>query len=209
MALSKPTNFLLQLMGAYFERLYTSPLKTKAITSCIIASLGNFMSQKISGAKYLNQDSLLAFALFGLIFGGPLPHYFYTYVQPFLKNPLSLLLVERCLYTPCYQALALYMIALFEVQSFTYYLDSQLIVLDFITLKFILLQGNTHNDAYKQLKKLYLPVLTANLKYLTVLQYLNLKYVPPLLRVLVVNLIGFFWAIYLAQQRSKQSKTTK
>lgn len=28
------------------------------------------------------------------------------------------------------------------------------------------------------------------------------------LRVLVVNLIGFFWAIYLAQQRSKQSKTT-
>lgn len=183
MALSKPTNFLLQLMGAYFERLYTSPLKTKAITSCIIATLGNFMSQKISGAKYLNQDSLLAFALFGLIFGGPLPHYFYTYMQPFLKNPLSLLLVERCLYTPCYQALALYMIALFE--------------------------GNTHNDAYKQLKKLYLPVLTANLKYLTLLQYLNLKYVPPLLRVLVVNLIGFFWAIYLAQQRSKHSKTRK
>ncbi|XP_034182380.1 peroxisomal membrane protein 2 [Osmia lignaria lignaria] len=179
MALSKPTNFILHLTSAYFERLYNSPLKTKAITSCIIATLGNFISQKISGVKRLNQDSLLAFALFGLLFGGPAPHYFYTFMQPLLKNPLILLLVERLLYTPCYQALALYMIALFE--------------------------GNTYEDSYKQLKKLYLPVLTANLKYITLLQYLNLKYVPPLLRVLVVNLIGFFWAIYLAQQRSKQS----
>ncbi|CAK9812478.1 Peroxisomal membrane protein 2 [Anthophora quadrimaculata] len=182
MALSKPTNLILQLTSAYFERLYTSPVKTKAITSCIIATLGNFLSQKISGVKRINEDSLLAFALFGLFFGGPLPHYFYTCIQPFVRNPLILLLVERCLYTPCYQALALYMLSIFE--------------------------GNTHNDACKQMKKLYLPVLMANLKYLTLLQYINLKYVPPVLRVLVVNLIGFFWAIYLAQQRTKHSKAT-
>ncbi|OAD62773.1 Peroxisomal membrane protein 2 [Eufriesea mexicana] len=182
MALSKPTNLIFQLTAAYFDRLYTSPLKTKAITSCIIATLGNFLSQKISGVKRINEDSLLAFALFGLFFGGPLPHYFYTYIQPFVKNPLMLLLVERCLYTPCYQALALYMLSLFE--------------------------GNTHKDSYKQLKKLYWPVLTANLRYLTLLQYINLKYVPPVLRVLVINLIGFFWAIYLAQQRIKHSKAT-
>ncbi|PBC33662.1 peroxisomal membrane protein 2 [Apis cerana] len=182
MALSKPRNLILQLTSAYFERLYTSPVKTKAITSCIIATIGNFLSQKISGVKHLNEDSLLAFALFGLIFGGPLPHYFYTYIQLFVKNPFILLLVERCLYTPCYQALALYMLSLFE--------------------------GNTHKDACKQMKSLYWPVITANLKYLTLLQFINLKYVPPILRVLVVNLIGFFWAIYLAQQRSKQSKIT-
>ncbi|KAF3425242.1 hypothetical protein E2986_02352 [Frieseomelitta varia] len=143
MALSKPTNFIFQLTAAYFQSLYTNPLKTKAITSCVIAAFGNFISQKISGAKHFNEDSFLAFALFGLFFGGPLPHYFYTYIHPFVRNPLLLLLIERCLYTPCYQGLTLYMLSIFE------------------------------------------------------------------LRVLVVNLIGFVWVIYLAQQRSKQSKAIK
>lgn len=183
MALSKPTNLLLHLTSAYFQRLYTSPVKTKAITSCVIATLGSFISQKISGAKRINEDTLLAFALFGLFFGGPLPHYFYSSIQPFVKNPLIFLLVERLLYTPCYQALALYMLSLFE--------------------------GNSHKESSKQMKKLYWPILIANLKYLTLLQYINLKYVPPVLRVLMVNLIGFFWAIYLAQQRSKHSKGRK
>ncbi|XP_053987980.1 peroxisomal membrane protein 2 [Hylaeus volcanicus] len=176
MALSKPSNLVLQLIGAYFEHLHVSPVKTKAITSCIIATLGNFLSQKISGAKHVNSDSLLAFALFGLFFGGPVPHYFYTFIHPFVKSPYKLLLIERCLYTPCFVALALYMLSVFE--------------------------GSTHKTASKKMQKLYWPVLSANLKYLTLLQYINLKYVPPMLRVLVVNLIGFFWTVYLAQIQS-------
>ncbi|XP_076292320.1 peroxisomal membrane protein 2 [Lasioglossum baleicum] len=180
MALSKPMDLILQLTSGYFERLYTNPVKTKAITSCVIASLGNLLSQKIAGAKVINGDSLLAYGLFGLFFGGPVPHYFYKYIHPFARSPLALLLIERCLYTPLYQALTLYMLALFE--------------------------GNSHKDAVKQAKNLYWPVLNANLKYLTLLQFINLKYVPPMLRVLVVNLIGFFWVIYLAQKRSRQGK---
>ena len=179
MAFSKP-NIILQLTSAYFERLYTSPIKTKAITSCIIAVAGNYLSQRISGVKHVNKDSLLAFALFGLLFGGPVPHYFYMYIHPLVKNPLMLLAIERCLYMPCFQALALYMLALLE--------------------------GNTHNDACKQMKKLYWPILGANLRYLTLLQYINMRYVPPVLRVLMVNLIGFFWTVFLAQQRAKQEK---
>ncbi|XP_031849698.1 peroxisomal membrane protein 2 [Nomia melanderi] len=181
MSLSKPMDLILQLTSAYFERLYTNPVRTKALTSCIIASLGNYVSQKIAGAKVTNGDSLLAFALFGLFFGGPVPHYFYSYIYPFVRNPLGLLLIDRCLYTPCFQALSLYMLSIFE--------------------------GNTHNDACKQMKKLYWPILNANLKYITLIQFINLKYVPPVLRVFVMNIIGFFWIIYLAQQRAKQART--
>ncbi|XP_033321734.2 peroxisomal membrane protein 2 [Megalopta genalis] len=180
MALSKPMDLILQLTSAYFERLYNSPVKTKAITSCIIASLGNIVSQKISGAKFVNGENVVVYGLFGLFFGGPIPHYFYQFIHPIVRNPLLLLLIERCLYTPCYQALTLYMLALFE--------------------------GNASKDAVKQMKRLYWPVLSANLKYLTLLQFINIKYVPPVLRVLVVNLIGFLWVIYLAQQRSRQEK---
>ncbi|XP_078045704.1 peroxisomal membrane protein 2 [Augochlora pura] len=180
MALSRPMDLLLQFTGTYLERLYTSPVKTKAITSCILASLGNIVSQKISGAKYVNGDSVLVYGLFGLLFGGPIPHYFYQFIHPFVRNPLLLLLIERCLYTPCYQALTLYVLALFE--------------------------GNTSNDAMKQMKKLYWPLLSANLKYLTLLQFINFKYVPPMLRVLFINLVGSMWVIYLAQQRAREQK---
>ncbi|KAL6427035.1 hypothetical protein ACFW04_009311 [Cataglyphis niger] len=179
MSLSKPANIVYNLLGAYLQQLYVSPLKTKAITSCIIAALGNVVSQKLSG-RQLNQDSVLTFALFGLFFGGPLPHYFYTYVPLLVKHPLGILLIERLLYTPCYLAFALYMLAIFE--------------------------GNSHRVASIQMQKLYLPTLIANLKYLTLFQYINIKYVPPMLRVLMVNLVGFAWVVYLANKRAKALK---
>ncbi|KZC13271.1 PREDICTED: peroxisomal membrane protein 2 [Dufourea novaeangliae] len=181
MVLSKMTNVMFQLTSSYLEQLFTSPVKTKAISSCIINSLGNLLAQKISGAKTINRESLLAFAMFGLIIGGPVPHYFHSLVHPFVKNPLMVLLIERCLYTPCFQVLTLYMLAVFE--------------------------GNTHNDACIRVKKLYLPVLLANMKYLTLLQYLNLNYVSPMIRDLVVNMISFFWIVYLALQWSKEAKS--
>ncbi|KAG5310944.1 PX24C protein, partial [Acromyrmex insinuator] len=180
MVLSKPVNLFYSLIGAYLQRLYYSPLKTKAITSCIIGALGNVVSQKLSNIKQLNEDSILAFALFGLLFGGPVPHYFYTYIQLFVKHPLGILLIERLIYTPCFQALALYLLAIFE--------------------------GKTHQVAYTQMQKLYLPTLRANLKYLTLFHYINIRYVPPMLRVLIVNLIGFVWIIYVANKRAKVSK---
>ncbi|XP_043258456.1 peroxisomal membrane protein 2 [Colletes gigas] len=176
MALSKPSNLFLHFIGTYFEQLYINPVKTKAITSCILATLSNYISQKISGAKHMNHDSLLAYALFGLFFGGPVPHYFYTFIHPFVKSPFKLLLIERCIYLPCFQALALYMLSR--------------------------LQGNTHKYSCKEMKRLHWHVVSTNLKYLTLLQYINFKYVPPGLRVLMINLISFFWTIYIAQLQS-------
>ncbi|XP_046750993.1 PXMP2/4 family protein 3 [Diprion similis] len=179
MAVSKAVDIVYDLVGAYFYSLHSTPLKTKALTSCCIATLGNYVSQKLSGGKHLNQDSLIAFALFGFIFGGPAPHFFYQHVHKLTKHSLGILLIERLLYTPCFQVLSLYMLARFE--------------------------GKTHETSYSQLAKLYLPVLTANLKYLTLFQFINITFVPPMLRVLVVNLIGFFWSIYLANKRAKQA----
>ncbi|XP_066599902.1 PXMP2/4 family protein 3 [Prorops nasuta] len=177
MALSKPSQMFYNLAAAYFDQLYTHPLRTKALTSCVIAALGNYVSQHIVGVKKISEDSILAFGLFGLLFGGPLPHYFYQYVFKLVKNPYGVLLIERLIYTPCFQALSLYLLSRFE--------------------------GKTHAAASEQLKKLYLPVLAANLEIITLLQYINIKFVPPMLRVLVSNLIGFFWVIYLAKKRAR------
>ncbi|XP_011306287.1 PXMP2/4 family protein 3 [Fopius arisanus] len=183
MSLSKPSQIILDIVGAYFNSLYMNPIRTKAITSCVLAVAGNYISQKISGTKEINHDSLLAFGLFGLLFGGPVPHYFYKYIHLFTKLPLGILLTERLVYTPLFQAFALYMLTRLE--------------------------GKSHDESRKNMEKLYLPILLANYKYLTLLQFINIRYVPPMLRVLVVNFIGFAWTIYLANARSRASKKRK
>lgn len=58
----------------------------------------------------------MAFALFGLLFNGPISHFFYQWVPLVSKNPLTILLIERTIYTPCYQAFALYTLARLEVK---------------------------------------------------------------------------------------------
>ncbi|XP_043281928.1 peroxisomal membrane protein 2 [Venturia canescens] len=177
MSLSKPKEILYDLLGRYFRNLYTHPIKTKAITSCVTAVLGNYLAQKLTRAQHINQDSLMAFALFGLLCGGPISHFFYQWVPLISKNPLTILLIERTIYTPCYQAFALYMLARFE--------------------------GKSHENSMKNLHELYWPILEANLKYLTLLQFINIRYVPPVLRVLMVSIIGLMWTIFLAKKRER------
>jgi len=177
MSLSKPVELLYDVLGMYLNSLYSSPIKTKAITSCVTATLGNYLAQRLTGVKHINQDSLVAFGLFGLIFGGTVPHFFYRYVPLVTKNPLGILFIERILYTPCFQALALYMLARFE--------------------------GKSHAQSMKDFNRLYSPILEANLKYLTLLQFINIRYVPPMLRVLVINVIGLLWCIFLAKKRER------
>lgn len=53
MALSKPRNLILQLTSAYFERLYTSPVKTKAITRYVIININLTLIFKLYFRKIL------------------------------------------------------------------------------------------------------------------------------------------------------------
>ncbi|XP_049859980.1 peroxisomal membrane protein 2 isoform X2 [Schistocerca gregaria] len=182
MALSKP---IYSLMEKYFEQLYTHPIRTKSINSCVIAVLGNLAFQYLSGNKVLNQDSLIAYGLYGLLFGGTIPHFFYKGLDGFIPygtshRSLKQLAVERFIFMPLYQAFSLYMLARLE--------------------------GKSHNEAIGQLLRIYGPTVRANWIWLTVVQYLNLRLVPPMLRVLFANLIGFFWIIYLAKRRQARER---
>lgn len=105
--------------------------------------------------------------LYSLIFGGSFPHYFYKYVEEFLKNAgkakqMYLFLIERLVYAPVYQAISLYFLSRFE--------------------------GNNHDFALKNLCKLYWPLLTTNWKYLSLLVFINVKFVPPMVSQFIVNL---------------------
>lgn len=178
MVLSKP---LYSLLGAYFEQLFNHPVRTKSVTSCVIAASANICSQKIAGAKRLNSDSVLAYGLFGLIFTGPLSHLFYQWLDRVTQDRrfrgLLMLLGERALFAPAITALSLYFITRFE--------------------------GKDHDEGVTNLTDLYKMILVNNWKFLTLPVLINLRFVPPMLRVLVANLIGFCWIVFLSAKRRK------
>ncbi|XP_055601606.1 PXMP2/4 family protein 3 [Uranotaenia lowii] len=178
MVLSKP---LYNLLGAYFEQLFNHPVRTKSLTSCVIATSANYCSQKIAGSKKTNTDTLVAYGLFGLIFTGPLSHFFYQWLDRMTADsrfkPLLMLLGERTLFAPAITALSLYFITLFE--------------------------GRSHEEGCSNLNDLYKMIVVNNWKYLTLPILINFKFVPPMLRVLVANIIGFCWIVFLSAKRRK------
>lgn len=94
-----------------------------------------------------------------LIFGGTLPHYFYQHVERLVAGAggakrFYLFLIERLAYAPLYQALSLYFLARFE--------------------------GNGHDYALANLFDLYWPLLKANWRYLSLMVYINVMYIPPM-----------------------------
>lgn len=178
MVLSKP---FYTLLGAYFEQLFNHPVRTKAITSCVIATSANYCSQKIVGVKNANTDTLVAYGLFGLIFTGPLSHLFYQWLDRVTQDrrfrQMLMLLGERAIFAPVITALSLYFITRFE--------------------------GKNHEEGVSNLNDLYKMIVVNNWKYLTLPVLINFKFVPPMLRVLVANLIGFCWIVFLSAKRRK------
>lgn len=73
------------------------------------------------------------------------------------------LILERLIYTPLFQAFALYTLARLE--------------------------GKNHNGALNQLLILYIPMLLAGWKYLTVVQIVNFTVVPPMVSICFVTTI--------------------
>ncbi|XP_054735324.1 peroxisomal membrane protein 2 [Anastrepha obliqua] len=184
MSLSKP---IYSLVGIYLEQLFNHPVRTKSITSSILAGSANYTAQRIAGQK-VNQESVIAYSLFGLIFGGTVPHYFYRTVERLFNHDMKFrrffqFLSERLVFAPFYQLLSLYFLSIFEM--------------------------NSHEVAVANLKKLYWPLLRTNWQYLSIPVFLNMAFVPPMLRTVTMSIVSFIWVVYMARRRRRlQEKST-
>lgn len=179
MSLSKP---IFSLLGVYLEQLFNHPVRTKSITSSVLAASANFTAQRMAGQKKINKNSLLAYALFGFIFGGTVPHYFYKTIERLFSKDMKFrrffqFLSERLIFAPFYQFLSLYFLSRFE--------------------------RNSHDVAMENLRKLYWPLLKANWQYLSLAVFINFNYVPPVLRTVTISIVSFIWVIYIAHKRSR------
>lgn len=88
-----------------------------------------------------------------------MPHFFYTFVEKVLHQDLKfrkvlMFAMERLLFAPIFQGVSLYTLARFE--------------------------GKNHEDAVENWMKLYIPIIVANWKYLSLFTLINFTVVPPM-----------------------------
>jgi len=170
-----------QLLGWYQQQLKLRPIRTKAITSCIIALIGEVICQHLKKTDKNTPEQvkaarkrLFGFALFGLLVNGPAFHWWYQTLEKLAANRgiFTRLAFDRLLFSP-----------------------------PFLALTAFSLQYVQNSDAKKSLihcKSVFKQMLLMNWKVWTVAQYVNFKYVPLHLRTVFGNMVALWWNIYLS-----------
>jgi hypothetical protein len=188
MSLSKPhddNNILQKAVQVYLRLLRDRPLLTKSCTSACTATIGSLLSQYVSKPSgkslVINWKNVRAFALTGFLFVGPLMHTFYQVLEQIVpKNAkraaLKRLIIDRFFFTPFFLIVYLYCLSLFE--------------------------GHGLQLAKTKVDQVFLMALKMNWKVLTLVQYININYVPQQYRVLVGNVVSLAWNCYIALQRA-------
>ncbi|KAI5091324.1 peroxisomal membrane protein 2, partial [Silurus meridionalis] len=187
--LVRDPTFFTRLLQQYLHLLKKYPVITKSVTSAVLSALGNLLSQALEAKKKLKEgqsgkevdvNGPVRFAVYGLVFTGPLSHYFYQLLElmfpasaPF--STLKRLLLERLIFAPAF------------------------LLLFFVVMNS--LEGKTNADLQAKLKARYWPALKMNWKVWTPFQFININYVPVQFRVLFANLIALFWNAYLTSVR--------
>jgi len=182
-----PSNIFTAALQQYARLLREKPILTKSCTSACTGALGNILSQVLilrssaGSRKHLDLYSILCYAATGFILVGPAMHHYYRLMEEIVPRHVKAcsakrMLIDRLVYTPSFLFVYLFFLCMLE--------------------------GCGPELAMKKIRLVYWIVYTANLKALTVLQYINLNYVPQQYRVLFGNVVSVFWSCYIATKRS-------
>ncbi|XP_064620471.1 peroxisomal membrane protein 2-like [Lineus longissimus] len=168
----------------YVKYLREKPVLTKAISSGLIAGLGDLIAQVIKynpgKGQHIRLRSTAAFATFGFVFAGPLTHQFYIWLDQWVPKTASYcalkrIMIDRLILTPPYMLLFFYVVTVIE--------------------------GHGFKMATQKIRETFWPVLQMNWKIWTLFQYVNVNYIPSEYRVLFASCISLVWNIYLASTR--------
>lgn len=177
------------LLQQYLILLKKYPILTKSVTSAILSALGNLLSQTLearkkarhgAATKEIDRAGAARYAIFGLLFTGPLSHYFYQLMEVWMPttDPYCLvkrLLLDRLFFAPAFLLLFYFVMTVLEAKGWS--------------------------DFERKMKSSYWTALKMNWKVWTPFQFINVNFVPVQFRVLFANVIAFFWYAYLASVR--------
>lgn len=187
---------LTEAWDAYNMALENDPLLTKSITAGVILGAADLTGQALEKNKVADgseKDIDIAratrFAVFGFVLQAPWNHFYYLFLDgtlPPTADPFTAVTFEKVLIDQFVQA-----------PVFT--------VLIFYFLGF--LEGKNNEAIQKQLSDDYKDTMLANWKLWVPATAVNIAFCPPVLRVLFLNCVFFFWSIFLSLKLNKGDTT--
>jgi peroxisomal membrane protein 2 len=179
--------------NAYNEALVANPLLTKSVTAGVILGAADFTGQQLENSqqeekKALDVGRVARFAFFGFILQAPWNHFYYLMLDgalPPTPDPLSAttgikVLIDQFIQAPIFTALIFFFLGTLE--------------------------GKSLDDVKKQLDSDYTDTMVANWKLWVPATALNIAFCPPVLRVLFLNCVFFFWSIFLSLKLNSSSE---
>ncbi|KAK7505993.1 hypothetical protein BaRGS_00002715 [Batillaria attramentaria] len=180
--------------GSIFERalkeyvrlLQQRPVLTKSVTNAVVSGLGTIISQLIvadpKAKGRINWRSVFAYTSFGFVVNGPLIHHLYVFMEKRMPrdqkySTIKRLLFDRLIFAPPYLLIFMYYVAIVE--------------------------GNTSEAAVQRIKETYWMILKLNWTVWTVIQYVNVNYVPLKFRTIFGNACALVYLVIFSILRRK------
>ena len=184
-----------QAWTAYNDALITSPLLTKSVTAGVILGAADLAGQavqdKISGDETeIDIARTARFAFFGLVLQAPWNHFYYQLLdgsipptaEPWTSTTAIKTVIDQFVQAPIFT------------------------VIIFAFLGF--LEGKSVEAIKNQLDEDYKDTMVANWKLWVPATVINIAFVPPILRVLYLNCVFFFWSIFLSLKLNKEESNS-
>ncbi|GKY98517.1 hypothetical protein MPSEU_000808800 [Mayamaea pseudoterrestris] len=179
---------------AYNDALQTSPLVVKSVTACVLLGAADLTGQVLEQKLQGNTDDETStdwaraarFAFFGLVLQAPWNHFYYEQLdsaippttEPFTATNGVKVFIDQFIQAPIFTVLIFVFLGLVE--------------------------GKPVDAIQKQIDKDYKDTLIANWKLWVPATIVNIGFVPPILRVLYLNVIFFGWSIFLSLKLNKK-----
>lgn len=187
--------------SSYLTALEADPLLVKSVTAGVILGAADLSGQAIQQAITVDADNssevvesssngvdfarFARFAFFGLVLQAPWNHFYYQLLDgalpptddPFTATTGIKVVIDQFVQAPIFTVL----------------------IFGFLGV----LEGKTADEIKKQLDDDYADTMLANWKLWVPATAVNIAFCPPILRVLFLNVVFFFWSIFLSLKLNK------
>jgi hypothetical protein len=169
----------------YLWALEQYPIPVKSATAAVLSAIADIAAQKLRGENNFRLNSVIFQAIVAGGYRAPILHFWIAGVEKLCGK-----------YAPVWIKVALDQIVFAPALIFGYLA---------IVARF---NGKSWKEFKEDLKKTFRKIMINNYKVWPIVSLFNFKFVPVHLRVLVSNIVGFFWTIYLilSTQEKKEKK---
>ena len=187
-----------QAWAAYNDALVTDPLLVKSVTAGVILGAADLAGQALEDIQKEGEESsgvdiarTIRFAFFGFILQAPWNHFYYQILDgaipptadPWTSTTAIKTVIDQFVQAPIFTVL----------------------IFGFLGL----LEGKSLDSIKQQLDDDYTDTMLANWKLWVPATVINLAFVPPILRVLYLNCVFFFWSIFLSVKLNKDESSSE